>query len=287
MDHLSAIQYVRRMRGGSQSQLMRANDGNYYVVKFQNNPQGVRILANETLGALCASLLALPVAPVVIIDVNQELIHFSDDMRIQLAHSREDCQAGLCCGSLFATSARTFLPGSLPLEMLQNTSDFLGMLVFDKWTGNTDWRQVIFTGHGGGCLYKAMMIDQGNCFGDKEWAFHDGALQGLCHYREVYHQVIGLPDFEPWLCRLEQGINLEMLRGASELIPAEWYKHDYRALQLLLSQLDARRMHVRGILTSALRSPGSYFPNVSLGQLFYPETIQTPARVRRKSVGGY
>jgi hypothetical protein len=33
---LSAVQQVRRMRGGSQSQLMRASDGAFYIVKFQN-----------------------------------------------------------------------------------------------------------------------------------------------------------------------------------------------------------------------------------------------------------
>lgn len=33
---LTAVQHIRPMRGGSQSHLMRASDGAYYVVKFQN-----------------------------------------------------------------------------------------------------------------------------------------------------------------------------------------------------------------------------------------------------------
>ena len=44
---LHAVQHIRRMRGGSQAQLLRASDGAYYVTKFQNSPQGVKILANE------------------------------------------------------------------------------------------------------------------------------------------------------------------------------------------------------------------------------------------------
>jgi len=44
---LYAEQHVRRMRGGSQAHLMRASDGAFYVVKFQNNPQSPRVLANE------------------------------------------------------------------------------------------------------------------------------------------------------------------------------------------------------------------------------------------------
>jgi hypothetical protein len=33
---LTAVQQIRRMRGGSQSHLMRASDGHYYITKFQN-----------------------------------------------------------------------------------------------------------------------------------------------------------------------------------------------------------------------------------------------------------
>src|SRR5437667_364076 len=46
---LRATQHIRRMRGEAQAHLMRANDGQYYVVKFQNNPQHIRVLANELL----------------------------------------------------------------------------------------------------------------------------------------------------------------------------------------------------------------------------------------------
>src|ERR1044071_5558897 len=46
---VEAVQHVRRMRGGAQAHLMRADDGHFYVVKFQNNPQHLRVLANELL----------------------------------------------------------------------------------------------------------------------------------------------------------------------------------------------------------------------------------------------
>ncbi|MHB8412675.1 MAG: hypothetical protein ACYDDI_12135 [Candidatus Acidiferrales bacterium] len=39
---------------------MRVEDGNYYAVKFPNNPQGLRILANEMMGASFAGLLGIP-----------------------------------------------------------------------------------------------------------------------------------------------------------------------------------------------------------------------------------
>ena len=52
---------LRALRGGSQSRLMRASDGNHYVVKFRDNPQGSRILANELLASRLAEQLGLPV----------------------------------------------------------------------------------------------------------------------------------------------------------------------------------------------------------------------------------
>jgi hypothetical protein len=39
---------------------MRCSDDNYYVVKFQNNPQHRRVLVNELLGTRLASRLGLP-----------------------------------------------------------------------------------------------------------------------------------------------------------------------------------------------------------------------------------
>ena len=50
-----AVQHVRRMRGGAQAHLMRAADGHFYVVKFQNNLQHLRVLANEFLALTAKS----------------------------------------------------------------------------------------------------------------------------------------------------------------------------------------------------------------------------------------
>ena len=46
---ISAVQHLRPLRGGAQSHLLRASDGACYVTKFQNNPQHIRVLANEML----------------------------------------------------------------------------------------------------------------------------------------------------------------------------------------------------------------------------------------------
>jgi len=46
---ISAIQHLRPLRGGAQAHLLKASDGACYVTKFQNNPQHIRVLANEML----------------------------------------------------------------------------------------------------------------------------------------------------------------------------------------------------------------------------------------------
>src|SRR5690349_24024958 len=52
---VSAVEHIRRMAGGSQSHLLRCSDGEYYVVKFPNNPQGMRTHACDLLGTLLAT----------------------------------------------------------------------------------------------------------------------------------------------------------------------------------------------------------------------------------------
>ena len=69
---LRAVEHVRRMRGGAQSQLMLCDDGFYYVVKLQNNPQGTRILVNDFLGTRLGHLIGLPMPVTAIVDVSPQ-----------------------------------------------------------------------------------------------------------------------------------------------------------------------------------------------------------------------
>jgi hypothetical protein len=58
------------MRGRAQSHLMRCDDGDYYVAKFQNNPQGVRF---RTLAARIG--LPTPGAEVVLRGRETDSVH--------------------------------------------------------------------------------------------------------------------------------------------------------------------------------------------------------------------
>ncbi len=282
---LRALEQIRRMRGGAQSQLMRCSDGHYYVVKFQNNPQHRRILANEMLGTKLAARLGLPTTPAAIIEVPEELIRLTPDLAMEMPRSRIPCLPGLQFGSRFPGDPRRltlhdFLPDE-QLREVENLHDFAGILVFDKWTCNTNGRQTVFyraiPGAGGGSAvvsglaasgsegppapYRTLMIDQGFCFNAGEWNFPDAPLRGLYARNRVYQGVTGMESFGPWLERIEKRMTERVLDEISREIPPAWYEDDYDALLRLLEQLHRRRARLPELLLSAKNSDRQPFPN--------------------------
>ena len=226
---------------------MRCDDEAYYIVRFQNNPQHLRILANEMLATPLAARLGLIVPQVEVVEVRPEIIAYTPDLVMQLGLGRKLCAAGKQFGSQFpGHPARLTVHDFLPDEQLRavrDLSDFLGVLVFDKWTCNTNGRQAIFfrkpsgdAGAGGFAGFRdsgfrdssadsgfrdsesdtaagyttsghtAMMIDFGFCFNAGEWDFPDAPLRGLYSRHRVYDGVAGMESFEPWLARLETQI---------------------------------------------------------------------------------
>lgn len=260
-----AVEQIRRMRGGAQSHLMRCADDSYYVVKFRNNPQGGKILANELLGTRLAARMGLSTPAVAVVEVREELIEGTEELVMQLGRGRARCEAGLAFGSRYPGSpAETEVYDFLPDEQLretENISDFCGMLVFDKWTCNTNGRQAIFFRSPEQPCYRAQMIDQGFCFNAGEWSFPDAPLRGLYARHRVYQSVRGLDSFEPWLTRVETKIAESTLDDAAKEIPPEWYGADIDALMQLLEQLLRRRKLVRDLIVSAWKSSAQPFPN--------------------------
>ena len=260
-----AVEQIRRMRGGAQSHLMRCADGGYYVVKFQNNPQGTRILANELLGTRLAARMGLPMPAAAVVEVRESLIEHTEDLVIQLGRGRARCRAGLQFGSRYPGSpAETVVYDFLPDEQLRevvNLADFCGMLVFDKWTCNTNGRQAIFFRATGESRYRARMIDQGFCFNAGEWNFPDAPLRGLYARHRVYESARGMESFEPWLARIEEKMTEAVLDEIYKEIPGEWYSFETEALERMLEQLLRRRKLVRELVVSAWKSSAQPFPN--------------------------
>jgi hypothetical protein len=264
---LSAVQQIRRMRGGSQSQLMRASDGNYYITKFQRNPQHTRVLANEFLASRLGLYLGLPMPEVAVLYVSNWLIENTPELRFDVAGLAAPCRSGLQLGSRYVADPENdmvfdYLPESLMLERTRNLQDFVRVLVLDKWAGNADGRQVIFTKPATARKYSATFIDQGYCFNAGEWNFPDSPLRGVFARNCVYQHVTGWESFEPILSRAEQMDSTE-LWAHTEGMPEEWWSRygSQDDLSRLIETLYQRRLSIRDLITAFRNSSRSPFPN--------------------------
>jgi hypothetical protein len=259
-----ATQAIRKMRGGAQSHLMLASDGNPYVVKFQNNPQHIRVLANELMATRLAEVVGLSVPACEVVEVTDWLIQNSKELSLDLGQSQEPCRAGLQFGSrliggLMPGQVVDYLPEDRLVEV-KNLDEFAGMLVIDKWTCNSNGRQAVFYKRPREKRYTATFIDQGYCFNAGEWKFIDAPLRGVYARNLVYKGVIGWGSFEPWLSRVEE-LDPQKIWSIAEVVPPEWYGGDLTEIEMLIERLLERRSRIRELITLFRESSREPFPN--------------------------
>jgi len=259
-----AVQQIRRMRGGAQGHLMLGADGNAYVVKFQNNPQHVRVLVNELMATKLAAAIGLSAPACDVVDVTEWLIENTSDLDLDLGPRRERCQAGLCFGSRLVGG---LMPGHLldylPEEQLvevKNLQEFAGILAFDKWTCNANGRQAVFSKRPREKRYTTTFIDFGYCFNAGEWIFRDAPLRGVFARNVVYKGVTGWSSLEPWLSRIEE-LEAQTIWEIAETVPPEWYGSDVPAIEALVEQLVKRQGRVRELIDGFRECSRAPFPN--------------------------
>ena len=258
-----AVQHIRRMRGGAQGQLMRCSDSNFYVVKFINNPQHPRVLANELLATRLAEQAGLPVPRTEVVTVENCLIQRTPALHIQLAQNTMPCQSGLQFGSRYVVhplegQVFDYMPTEL-MNRVRNVDAFAGMLVLDKWTANADGRQAAIWRKARDRKYTVAFIDQGYCFNAGEWTFPDCPLRGIYARNEVYETVCGWESFEPWLSRVER-MDEDVIWSLAREIPSEWYGGAWDELSEMVWTLIARRSLVRNLIEAFRLSPRRPFP---------------------------
>jgi len=285
-----AIQQIRRMRGGAQSHLMLASDNQLYVVKFRNNPQHVRVLANELLATRLAAAAALTVPVCDVIEVTEWLIRNTPALNIESKAGAQPCQPGLhfasrWIGGLMPGQTVDYLPEAQLLDV-RNLGEFAGILALDKWTCNINGRQAVFQKGRRERRYTATFIDQGYCFHAGDWKFIDVSLGGVFAENTVYRGVTGWASFEPWLSRLEN-MEPETVWSIAETIPPEWYDGDLSILELLLQRLLARRARLRDLILAFRESSRHPFPNWGADpDAALPSRLPAEPRLRNIDQGG-
>ncbi|HEY2861081.1 MAG TPA: HipA family kinase [Terracidiphilus sp.] len=261
---VTATQHIRRMRGGAQGQLMLGADGHLYVVKFRNNPQHTRVLANELLAARLALAAGLTVPEPEIVEVSQWLVDNTSELEMDYGRRREPCSGGLNFGSryvggLMPGQVVDFLPEDALAEV-RNVNEFAGILALDKWTGNANGRQAVFARRQRERRYRAWFIDFGYCFHAGDWKFDDIPLRGVYYRNSAYSAVTGFDSFEPWLTRLEQ-LSPDAIWQQAADIPPNWYGEDIATLEALVEKLIYRRRRIRELIDDFRRSDRQPFPN--------------------------
>jgi len=272
---VNATRMVRRMRGGAQAHLLACDDGCYYVTKFQENPQHRRILVNEWCGAVLLRHLQLSAPEVRVVAVSDEFLRGESDVGIHLGSRRQEIHPGWHFGSRFPgnplqEAVYDYLPDSL-LPSVANLNHFLGSLVFDRWTSNSDSRQAIFfrrrlrewldapdaAPQQKGFI--AQMVDHGYLFDGPHWEFSDSPLQGLYFRPLVYEKVRSLDDFQPWLDRVRHCPE-SLCDEISKQVPPAWVEGDEAEFVRLLERLMARRKRVEGLLELTVGARRQTFP---------------------------
>lgn len=281
-----ATRFLRYMRGGAQAHLLEGGDGYFYVTKFRDNPQHIRILVNEWIAARLLEYLRIAAPKVAIVELDEPFLARERDVKIRLATREIPVSAGWHFGSRFPgnpdrDAVYDYLPDSL-LAQVQNLRHFLGVFVFDKWTGNSDSRQSIFVRQrirewlddpevvppNVSPLAKgfvALMIDHGYAFDGPHWEFADSPLQGFYFRPMVYRAVRNLNDFEPWLTRVREA-PAELFDGILRDVPRQWLPDgDDEAVEQLIEQLYRRRKLVADLIESAVTARSSSFPTWTNG----------------------
>jgi hypothetical protein len=273
---LTARRHIRKMRGGAQAHLVEADDGAFYVVKFQDNPQHRRILVNELVSSILLQYLQLATPETAVIHITEEFLREYPEASIDLGTRRQAHQPGWQFGSKYPgdparLAVYDFLPDAL-LDQVTNYTDFLGALVFDKWVANSDARQAVFfrarvrewlpreTAAPLKMGFVAYLIDNGYAFNGPYWDFPESPVQGLYTRKRVYGRVASLDDFQPWLDRVVH-FPEDTIDQAVKQIPPEWIAGDRDAFDRMMERLMRKRKGVPALISDVRRAKSEPFPN--------------------------
>lgn len=133
---IAAINYEKSMNGGgSGSQLLKCDDGNYYVVKLIGNNQGDHVLANEMVSYYLCRILGVPVPACEIIQVPSELTDIINGKR------GTNFKSGPAFGSYYINQKHKIVVPALNSTLVKktrNVNKWVGAVLLDTIVQNED-----------------------------------------------------------------------------------------------------------------------------------------------------
>jgi hypothetical protein len=215
------------MRGGSQSSLIGTSDGQFYVLKLANNPQGPNTLFNEAFGSILSHHLRLPVPEWRPIHVSSNFIATNPDLHFLLAEGVRAPGAGLHFGSKFVVASKDDEVYEIVPERwtqrVEKPDSFVGMLLLDIWTENIDRRQALFIERPANRALEVVFFDHGHMFRGPNGKRNLKSPCACLHYhRNIYRRALEPGSIEAWLCCIE-GLTETTLWNMVKRMPGEWY----------------------------------------------------------------
>ena len=278
---LNAVEYVRAMRGRSQSQLLLGDDGYRYVVKFQNNPRGTRTLVNEWIANRFLQHIGIRTPETCTINITDSFLKRNPAVYL----GSNESPVLIAPGRHFASrhvdqKSRTPVYDMMPDTMMwrvHNASEICGARVLNAWVANKDQPQLIYTADESALVtcpttgsqkqaLNAHVISSGNAFGGIDWRLP-------CHPAKrsrAYMPDPGKCDTDAIWIRRIQAFPPPLISEIMRSTPEDWLGPDERDLLCrLTSELIARRDRLAGLIRAAVLS--------NLGRLSVDLTRIAPA----------
>ncbi len=150
----------------SKAQHIVANDNILYIVKFKNNPQSTRVLANEIIANSIAKLINIPIPEFSIINIDDKLVKY-----INIVNN-----VNFNSGNQFASK---YTPNNFvhednfdKIKETKNYKDWTKVIIFETLIQNIDFRQrnVLFYIDKKDREHKFCVIDHGYAFKNQKWS---------------------------------------------------------------------------------------------------------------------
>lgn len=151
MDVVNAHRAIDGIKNGCTKPYHVVCDGEPYIVKFKQNPEGLRVLANEYVCAKLAKKLHLPIPNPALIQVSDEFIK---DFGTKISdHVGEQITTGIHFGTKKLKKAYPLTNADM-IYLARNVHIVPEILLFDHWIHNSDRDR-----NGGNLLFDAVKME--------------------------------------------------------------------------------------------------------------------------------
>ena len=245
MNKLRPLKYVDTVNKKGQPEIAQSHpqiilfdNGNKYLVKFKNNPQGDKMLMREYVATMLAQQLGTPAAPC-------EIVYIPESFIFETEHNQYKFEYGNQFASLYIENCMGLwlYPEK---NQIQNRHILAGMIVFDFWLRNKDRDESnILLQPVGQSEYYIHMIDHGNCYPSKKALLELLADPSELELSEVHKWCLSMVnDKTEFTYFLQKIINLkdELIWDFIHSIPNDWNISDIEKKEFYKNIVEAKQV---------------------------------------------